>query len=175
MDLILGTISINRSMHHLRDGSIVFRQPKTTRSRRLISLPPSASIVLRQYAEEQEAIRSSLGLALSHDDLVFSQPDGRPLLPDTVTHYWIKLTRRVGLDGIRLHDARHTHATLMLKDNIHPLAVQRRLGHASITTTIDTYSHLTPEIEQMAAIKFDERVSRKTSQEPGLEPAEKHP
>ena len=77
-------------------------------------------------------------------DLVFCQPDGEALLPDTVTHAWIKLARRTGLTGIRLHDARHTHASLMLKASVHPKVVQERLGHASIQITLDTYSHLPP-------------------------------
>jgi integrase len=166
VNLLMGQVSINRSLHQLRDGSFVFRQPKTTRSRRLISLPPSASIVLREHYEKQQALRESLGMELAEDDLVFCHYDGQPYLPDTITHYWIKLTRRLRLEGIRLHDARHTHATLMLKDNIHPLDHQRRLGHASITTTIDTYSHLVPEIGQMAAVQFDKGLARRLEPQP---------
>jgi integrase len=54
---------------------------------------------------------------------------------------WIKLVRRTGLKGVRLHDARHTHASLMLKQGVHPKVVQERLGHSSIQVTLDTYSH----------------------------------
>jgi integrase len=168
VDLLMGQVSINRSLHQLRDGTFVFRQPKTARSRRLISLPPSASIVLREHHEKQLALRSTLEMPLTDDDLVFGHYDGKPYLPDTITHYWIKLTRRLGLEGIRLHDARHTHATLMLKANVHPAVVQRRLGHASITTTIDTYSHLVPEIEQMAAVRFDEGLARRPDAGPAM-------
>jgi integrase len=175
VDLLMGQVSINRSLHQLRDGSFVFRQPKTARSRRLISLPPSASLVLREHHEKQQALREGLEIELSEDDLVFCHHDGQPYLPDTITHYWIKLTRRLGLEGIRLHDARHTHATLMLKDNVHPLVVQRRLGHASITTTIDTYSHLVPEIEQMAAAQFDKGLARRLEPELALEEEVKAP
>ncbi|MDD5605526.1 MAG: tyrosine-type recombinase/integrase [Dehalococcoidales bacterium] len=56
---------------------------------------------------------------------------------------------------IRLHDARHTHASLMLKDGIHPKIVQERLGHSSITTTLDIYSHVSKGIQQAAAESFD--------------------
>jgi integrase len=65
---------------------------------------------------------------------------------------------RIGLKGIRLHDARHTHASLMLKQGIHPKVVQERLGHASIKITLDVYSHVAPGIQQAAANKFDEIV-----------------
>lgn len=89
------------------------------------------------------------------DDLVFCKYDGKPFLPNTVTHNWIKLVRRSGLKGIRLHDARHTHASLMLKQGIHPKIVQERLGHSSIQITLDTYSHVAPGLQQAAALKFD--------------------
>ena len=83
-------------------------------------------------------------------------------MPDSVTHAWMKLARRAGLKGIRLHDARHTHASLMLKQGIHPKIVQERLGHSSIQTTLDTYSHVAPGLQQAAANRFDEIVLPKS-------------
>ncbi|MFH0847277.1 MAG: tyrosine-type recombinase/integrase, partial [Chloroflexota bacterium] len=96
--------------------------------------------------------------ALKDDDLIFSDLEGKPLLPDTVTHAWIKLVRRTGFNGIRLHDARHTHASLMLKQGVHPKIVQERLGHASIQITLDTYSHVAPGLQEAAAAGFDKMV-----------------
>jgi integrase len=100
----------------------------------------------------------SLGMTLSDSDLIFSQFDGKPFLPNTVSHAWKKLAKRTGLNGIRLHDARHTHASLMLKQGIHPKIVQERLGHSSIQITLDTYSHVAPGLQQAAANKFDDIV-----------------
>lgn len=99
-----------------------------------------------------------LGVPLKDDDLVFSDLEGKPLLPDTITHAWSKLMKRTGFQGIRLHDARHTHASLMLKQGIHPKIVQERLGHASIGITLDTYSHVAPGLQQAAAEGFDNLV-----------------
>jgi len=93
--------------------------------------------------------------------LVFSRSDGSPLLPDTVTSTWIKLVRQNGLAGVRFHDARHTHASLMLKQGIHPKIVQERLGHASIGTTLDTYSHVAPGLQEAAAAAFADLVTPK--------------
>ena len=104
-------------------------------------------------------MRFQLGMFLRGDGLVFSQYDGKPLLPDTVTRVWIKLVRRNGLTGIRLHDARHTHASLMLKAGIHPKIVQEPLGHASIQITLDTYSHVAPSLQAAAALRFDEGLA----------------
>jgi integrase len=102
-----------------------------------------------------------LGLQLNEDDLIFSNNSGMPLLPDTVSHAWTKLVKRTGLMGIRLHDARHTHASLLLKQSVHPKIVQERLGHATISTTLDLYSHISPGLQEAAAIGFDKLVNRR--------------
>ncbi len=161
VDLILCQLSVTRTLHQLQDGSRVFGQPKTTKGRRLISLSPSTTIVLREYREQQEKLRQSIGSTLTDNDLVFCHEDGRPLLPNSVSHAWTKLANRAGLKGIRLHDARHTHASLMLKQGIHPKIVQERLGHASIQITLDTYSHVAPGLQQAAANRFDDIVLTK--------------
>ena len=96
---------------------------------------------------------------------MFCQPDGRPFLPDSVTQAWRNLTKRAGLNGIRLHDARHTHASLMLKAGTHPKTVQERLGHASIQITLDTYSHVAPGLQEAAAASFDKIVNLKREEE----------
>jgi len=141
------------------ENRITFKEPKTSKSRRLVSLSPSTAITLREHRAKQNELRQSLGYpTLSDNDLVFSHYNGSPLLPNSVTHAWIKLVRHCGLNGIRLHDARHTHASLLLKQGVHPKIVQERLGHGSIQITLDTYSHITPGLQQAAANKFDEIV-----------------
>jgi integrase len=159
LDLPLGQISVNRSLHRLRDGSVVFAMPKTAKGRRTIALPPSASLALKEHRDKQEQIRNMSATTLQDSDLVFSHLDGGPLLPDTVSQAWRRLARRDGLNGIRLHDARHTHASLMLKQGVHPKIVQERLGHAGIQVTLDTYSHVVPGLQEAAAARFDELVS----------------
>jgi integrase len=163
VDLLLTQVSVNRTMHVMRfgtyKGQVIFKAPKTAKSRRLIALSPSTAIVLREYRDQQAKLRESLGLSpLTDADLVFSTYDGKPLLPDSVSHAWHKLAEHTGLNGIRLHDARHSHASLLLKQGIHPKIVQERLGHASIETTLDTYSHVAPGLQQAAANKFDDIV-----------------
>ena len=124
----------------------------------MVSLSPSAALLLQEYKDKQSAQRSMLGILPEDDDLVFSDLEGKPLLPDTVSHAWAKLVKRTGLAGIRLHDARHTHASLMLKQGVHPKVVQERLGHATISTTLDLYSHVSPGLQQAAAEGFDKMV-----------------
>jgi integrase len=163
IDLMLCQLYVSRSLHQLKNGDVIYRQPKSDKSRRMISLTPSTTIVLREHKEHQNSEKLLQGLSVSDDDLVFSQPDGCPYRPDTITHSWIKLARKTGLRGIRLHDARHTHASLMLKQGIHPKIVQERLGHSSIQITLDTYSHVTPGLQEAAAKRFDDIISSRAS------------
>ena len=76
------------------------------------------------------------------------------MLPNSITHVWVKLVNGLGLRGVRLHDARHTHASFMLAQGIHPKVVQERLGHSNIGVTLDTYSHVVPGMGKAAALSF---------------------
>ena len=164
VDLLLCQLYVTRSLHHLRTGELVFRAPKTAKGRRMVSLSPSTAQVLQEHRDRQASQRAMLGAPLRDDDLVFSDHEGRPLLPDTVSNAWRRLAKRTGLQGIRLHDGRHTHASLMLKQGVHPKVVQERLGHATISTTLDLYSHVSPGLQQAAAEGFDKMLSRREKQ-----------
>ena len=161
VDFMLSQISVSRSLHHLKDGSYIFTEPKSQKSRRTIALSPSAILMLQDYHEKQKLERTMRGVELKDDDLVFSHFDGNPLRPNSMTRAWDTMCNRAGVKKIRLHDARHTHASLMLKQGIHPKIVQERLGHSSIQMTIDTYSHVAPGLQQAAAEGFDRMLNFK--------------
>lgn len=161
IDLNLKKLSVSRSLHHTKGGGIIFRQPKTEKSRRLISLSPSTVNVLQEHRQVQLKQRQSLNLTIEVDSLVFCNWDNKPLLPNTVSHVWEKLSKRAGLKNIRLHDCRHTTASIYLKAGVHIKVVQEMLGHSSITTTMDTYSHVAPGMAEAAALKFDDMVFNK--------------
>ena len=97
-----------------------------------------------------------VGIKLTEDVLVFSTPEGKPFRPNTVTNVWKRLANRADLKPIRLHDARHSHASIMFKQDTHPKIVQERLGHSSIQVTLDTYSHIAPGMQEAAADRFGE-------------------
>lgn len=163
VDLLGMQISVSRTMQYMSGvkNHISFKEPKSKKSRRLIALSPSTVLVIEEHLKSQEKQRQSLDLPpITENDLVFSHYDGSPLLPDSITHAWVKLVRKCGLRGIRLHDARHTHATIMLKQGVHPKVVQERLGHANISTTLDTYSHVSPGLQEAAARGFDDILNR---------------
>ncbi|MFC1919372.1 tyrosine-type recombinase/integrase [Chloroflexota bacterium] len=166
VDFIFSQICVIRSLHQLKDSSYVFTEPKSTRSRRTIALSPSTILLLKEHKKEQEVTRDMLGITLADHELVFAHLDGKPLRPNSVTRAWKKLAVRASLKPIRLHDARHSHASLMLKQGIHPKIVQERLGHSSIQITLDTYSHVAPGLQQAAAERFDELLNSRCEKEP---------
>jgi len=160
VDLYLAQLSVTQTLHRLSSGGFIFGKPKTAKSRRTIALPPTVCILLGQLKERQIGERLLLGLKLQDDDLVFSKPDGKPLDPSTITHTFKKIIKSAGLPNLRFHDLRHTHASLMLKQGIHPKIVSERLGHSSIGITLDTYSHVMPGLQEAAALRFEEGLQR---------------
>ena len=92
-----------------------------------------------------------MGDAYADSDLVFAQEDGQWIHPDSFSQMFWRHAKAAKLPRIRFHDLRHTHATLALAAGVHPEVVSERLGHASITITLDTYSHAIPAMQEPAA------------------------
>ena len=166
----MATISVARSLYRAKGGQSIYKDTKTAKGRRLVSLTPASALVLRSLKERQEADGLLLGYEVNEDSLVFRYRDGSPILPTGLTHAFAKIMRRAGMEGYRLHDVRHAHATLMLKQGVHPKIVQERLGHPRITTTLDTYSHVTPGLQEAAALRFEEGLSVVSQPEQVKEP-----
>ncbi|MBI4340092.1 MAG: tyrosine-type recombinase/integrase [Chloroflexi bacterium] len=126
-----GVLHVQQVLHHLRTGESIFTEPKSQKGRRAVALLPSAVLALGAHKEKQEEDWVQLGKEVTPDTLVFAQsPDERPLLPNTITHAFIKLVRGAGLCGVRFHDLRHTHASLLFAQNVHPEVVSERWGIA---------------------------------------------
>ncbi|MBU2009416.1 MAG: site-specific integrase [Chloroflexi bacterium] len=159
IDLDMASLSVSQVVLGLAGGKLHFSEPKTAKGRRQIALTPTSVLTLRGHKEKAEADRKMLGLPLTDDDLVFARPDGSPERPTRVTEAFRWLARKMGLRGMRFHDLRHTHASLMLAQGIHPKVVQERLGHATIGITLDTYSHVVPGLQEAAARRFEGLVS----------------
>lgn len=158
LDLSKGTVSVSQVLHCLPGGRIVLEPPKTAKSSRLIPLSQEAVLALRAYREVVEADLAQLNSTLTGERLVFSQPDGSPFLPNTVTHAFAKIVLRAGLDGITFHSLRHTHASVMLQQGVSSKTVAERLGHSTVVITLDTYSHVTPGVKEDAASRFEEAL-----------------
>ena len=155
VNLVLASLSVVRTLYRRSTGYVI-KEPKSPHSRRSVALSPSLALLLRQHKAEQAAQRVLLGSTLADSDSVFAHTDDAPLDPSTVSHAFARILRKAGLPHIRFHDLRHTHATLMLKGNVHPKVVSERLGHSSVAFTLDTYSHVLPGLQEVAARRFDE-------------------
>ena len=88
-------------------------------------------------------------------DLIFCRKDGRPFDPRGFTRYFGRVLKQADLPSIRLHDAQHTFATLMLELGESPKTVQAMLGHSSIAITLAIYSHVSLELEKRAASRLN--------------------
>ena len=96
-----------------------------------------------------------IGQAYEDNGLVYCRPDGKPWEPDAVSRGFARLIKKYGLPDIRFHDLRHSHATQLLKQGVHPKVVSERLGHSTVGLTLDVYSHVLPNIQEKAARKLD--------------------
>jgi len=155
LDLEAGTLTVVETAYRLGNGDYIIKEPKTPQRRRTVTLPPSLVELFKAYLADQELLRIQLGVSLNADDFVFIRPDGSPINPNAVTLAFRRIIKKASLRSLRIHDLRHTHATLMLKAGVHPKVVSERLGHANIGITLDIYSHVLPGIQEAAAEKFD--------------------
>ena len=126
VDLILATLRVVQTLQKLNTGEFIYQEPKTAAGRRTIALSPASCLELRAHREKQERYAETLGISLTDDTLIFSHPDGSPRVPLTVTAAFRSLTRRIGLEGVRLHDLRHTMASLYLRQGV----TENRCGEA---------------------------------------------
>ena len=115
---------------------------------------------LREHRERQLDERVAWGPAYESRDLVFCRENGTPIWPRTLSRSFDRHVRDAELPKIRLHDLRHTHASLALEAGVHPKVVQERLGHATIAITLDIYSHAIPAMQEDAAEKIAALLER---------------
>jgi integrase len=162
VDLNLAVLYVTQAMARLDNGSIIFQEPKTTKSRRSVALSPAAAISLRSHMEHQKTDFMMVQRPFTPDTLVFERADGTTPDPDSVTHAFSRYAKRIGVSGVHFHSLRHTHASLMLKAGVHPKVVSERLGHSSVSFTLDVYSHVVPGIQEAAALRFDETLNPPT-------------
>ena len=157
VDVDARTAVVARTIVWRKGGGWQYGEPKTARSRRTVTFPKSVASVLRTHRAKQAEIRLKLGATYGSENLVFATIDGKPLNIRNLTQRHFKpILKKAGLsEKFRLYDLRHTCATLLLTANEHPKVVSERLGHASITLTLDTYSHVLPSMQQAASDKLE--------------------
>lgn len=154
VDLNTGVIHVVQTLQSLpgegRKRRQEFLPPKTAKSRRAIEIDQETVAVLKKHKAAQAQMRLAAGEVWhSEYDLVCCQLDGTPINPGTLSPAFHKVAKKLGLN-VRFHDLRHTHATLLLARNTHPLVAAQRLGHSTTQMTLDVYSHVLPGMQMQA-------------------------
>lgn len=147
-------VTVRRALVWLKGGGFKFGKPKTQKSKRTVSMPEDLMFKLKEHRRGQLEHRLKLGSGYTNLDLVFASDLGTPLNYRNLTlRYYNKILVQAGLgdQGFVLYSLRHTCATLLLAAGENPKKVADRLGHSSVRTTLDTYSHVLPEIERSSA------------------------
>jgi integrase len=159
VDLDSGRIAVQHTRVLVYDRAEVSR-PKTPRSRRVLALDTGSVDALRRHRQLQDAERTRLAEIWIESGYVFVRDDGAPLDPDRISHLFSLIVGKTGLTKIRLHDLRHTAASIAMASGVHPKVVSERLGHASVAFTLDVYSHLVPSMQEEAAVQIASLVDR---------------
>ncbi len=154
VDFQRATLRVVESLEQTKSG-LRFKGPKSDRPR-AITLPAFAVEELRRVKREQAEELLTLGIRQNGETLVCCRADSKPLQPRSLTHqFTLLITRLTDLPRVRFHDLRHTHATQLLLSGVHPKVAQERLGHSTITITLDLYSHVTDTMQSEAAERLD--------------------
>jgi integrase len=166
VDFERGVISVRRTLTRGEDG-LIFGDPKSAAGRRSVAIPAAVVATLREHRVRQLERRLSLDADWQDNDLIFERGNGTVLHSNIATHALPRLVLRLNatitkdqqLPVIRLHDLRHTAATLMLTNGEHPRIVQERPGHFDVSMTLNRYSHVTETMQRDAADRLAELPS----------------
>lgn len=151
VDLDAGTIAIRQALQRQQGRGLVLVPPKSRAGRRTIPMPSQLVEALRAHRIAQATERLAAGMTWVDSGLVFTGPAGKPIDPRADHHAWQQLLRDAGVPPARLHDARHTAATLLLTQGVAARVVMELLGHSQITLTLGTYTHVVPDLARDAA------------------------
>jgi integrase len=154
VDLNRGRLTVRRSLQRV-DGKLTLHQTKTSTSERTIPLPQPLIRVLREHRQRQLEERFTAGAAWEDHNLIFCTAQGRPIEPRNINRTFTTLLRKATLRPIRLHDLRHSCATLLFAQGVEAATVQRILGHSSITVTTSTYVDVIEQVQHDALSKLD--------------------
>lgn len=160
IDLGMGYVRVNKQLQRI-DGRFQLVEPKTPRSRRTLALPASIVKDLHEHKNRQLNERRAAGDRWEDSDLVFTTENGRPIDGTVVSHHFHRMLDLAGLPQRRFHDLRHSCATLLLVQGVSPRVVMDILGHSQIALTMNTYTHVIPELRREAADRMEALIAER--------------
>lgn len=163
MDFDNNRMYICNSILYSPDIGIYEDTPKTETSKRFISLPVQTMQLLKQYQKWQIEERLRLGAYYENQDYVFTQENGKPMHPDSVTDYLKKFSEKYNLPHINPHAFRHTMASMLYYNGVDSVSISKRLGHAQVSTTANIYAHIMEEADKKNADILSDIFLKKTS------------
>lgn len=170
VDLKAKTLRVRRSLQRQKDG-LHFVDAKTDRSRRTVSLPDFVVVALKRQRVAEKAARLAAGSAWVESGLMFVTSIGTALDERNVRRAFKAILIAAKLPSMRIHDLRHTCASLLMAQGVHPRVVMETLGHSQISTTMDIYSHVMPALGADAAEKMNTLVMRPVGVSGGVKSA----
>lgn len=150
VDLDAGRLRVAQTLARV-GKRLEYGTPKSKRSRRSLPLDTRTVAALKSWKAQQARERLAWGPAYNDTGLVFNREDGSPLSPDGVGKAFEVRARKSKLPIIRLHDIRHTYASISLASGVNIKVLSERLGHATVAFTLDVYGHLLPGMQEDAA------------------------
>lgn len=151
VDFANNRIHICNNVQYLPDKGIYEDTPKTASSIRFITLPKETMNLLRKYRAWQAEEILRLGEYYERNNFVFSQDNGKPMHPDSVTTWLDRFSKRHGLPHVNPHAFRHTMASMLYFNGVDSVSISKRLGHAQVSTTANIYAHIMEEADQRNA------------------------
>lgn len=157
-------IFVQRAIKRSENGGEL-KDLKNSSSYRSITMSEGLILELKKHKSKQNKIKLRVGEDYDDKGFVVATKTGTFVLPTNLSRAFRLIRNKLKIKQIRFHDLRHTHASLLFSQNVHPKIVQERLGHSSIEITLDTYSHMLPNMQETAAQKLDEMFGEKTEKE----------
>ncbi|MCX7884095.1 MAG: tyrosine-type recombinase/integrase [Caloramator sp.] len=162
IDFKEGTLTVKKSIKRVKNFDknikkntvLIFQEPKTSSGLRVVPIPPAVLEELKEHRKGQLQEKLKAGEVYEDNNLIFATELGRPLEHSSLLRAFYRVIKKADID-INFHALRHTYATRLLEMNEHPKVVQEILGHKDITTTLNIYSHVMPEVKKAAALKIN--------------------
>lgn len=161
VDLERKTLRVRQSLGRIRTPGetektrLIIQEPKSKSGKRSIPLPDDVIVALNNHRVQQAKEKLAAGENYEDNTWVFATELGKLLEPRNFTRTFYSIIKKAGIAHINFHSLRHGYATKLLESDVHPKVAQELLGHSSIQLTLDTYSHVLPDIKQAAAEKLN--------------------